>query len=402
MPKLRISVLHALVIGALAAPLFGLAQDAVKPAIVHGPYLQNPTESSITIIWFTNKPCASWVEYGTGESLTSFPKFGSLISVARSGRHGLFEANTTRHEVTLSGLAAGKPYRYRVVSKEILQFAPYEVVYGDAVVSDIYPLHLLAPKKSGFRFQVYQDIHGDAQKLHDLFQLPGWDTSDLFFFNGDTLSSLDSEEAIFGGFLDFAAGRFAHSLPFVYVRGNHDTRGALARRLDEYFPPRNGRYYYSFDHGPVHFTVLDSGEDKPDDSPVYAGLADFDRYRQAQAEWLKEEIKAEAFTKAAFRVVIVHMPLYGGGKGTLAHGIDQVTKLWGPLLNEGGTDLAISGHYHRLYKYPPEPGKNAFPIVGAPQDALVRADVTADSIDLKIIDIKGNTLDSLTVLAKRK
>lgn len=396
------SIARLLIISALIAPLHAHLQNAAKPAIIHGPYLQNPTGNSVTVIWFTNEACTSWVEYGTGESLSTFPKFGSLVSVAKSGRHGLIDANTTRHEVKLGGLVPGKTYRYRVVSKEILQFAPYEVVYGDSVVSDIFQFRILDPKKSGFRFQVFQDIHGDALRLNGLLQQPGWETSDLLFFNGDTLSSLDNEEAIFNGFLDVASGRFARNLPFIYIRGNHDTRGAMARRLGEFFPPREGRYFYSFDHGPVHFIVLDSGEDKPDDSPVYAGLADFDRYREAQAEWLKSEIQTEAFKKAAFRVVLVHMPPFGGGKGTLAHGVDHLTRLWGPLLNEGGIDLAISGHYHRLFKFDPEPGKNAFPIIGGPQDAFIRADVTAVSIDLKVIDIKGNTLETLTVPSKKK
>jgi hypothetical protein len=47
---------------------------------------------------------------------------------------------------------------------------------------------------------------------------------------------------------------------------------------------------------------LDSGEDKPDTSPVYAGLADFDRYRREQAVWLKSHIQTKAFQEAAFRV----------------------------------------------------------------------------------------------------
>jgi predicted phosphodiesterase len=391
-----------LIIAALISPILGAFQNPVKPAIIHGPYLQNPTENSMTIIWFTNKPCTSWVEYGSGESLPTFPKFGSLISIAKSGRDGLIDANTTRHEVRLSGLLPSKTYRYRVVSKDILQFAPYEVVYGDTVVSDIFQFRILDPKKSAFRFQVFQDLHGDTAKLESLFQQPGWETSDLLFFNGDTLSSLDNENVIFNGFLDLAVGRFARNLPFIYIRGNHDTRGALARHLHEYFPPRNGRYYYAFDHGPVHFVILDSGEDKPDDSPVYAGLADFDRYREAQAEWLRQEIRTEAFTNAAFRIFLIHMPPYGGGKGTLAHGVDHLTKLWGPLLNEGGADLVLSGHYHRFFKIEPEAGKNDFPVIGAPPEAFVRADVTAASIDLKIIDIKGNTLDSRTITSKKK
>jgi len=402
MPDHRKFLTRALFIAFLAVPLLARFPAPEKPVLIHGPYLQNPTDHSVTVIWFTDKACTSWVEYGTGESLATFPKFGSLVSIAKSGRHGLIEANTTRHEVTLGGLVPGKSYRYRVVSKEILQFAPYEVVYGDTVVGDIHSFRILEPKKSGFRFQVFQDIHGDALRLNGLFRQPGWEISDLIFFNGDTLSALDSEETIFNGFLDFAVGRFAAGLPFIYVRGNHDTRGALARRLGEFFPPRDGRYYYSFDHGPVHFIILDSGEDKPDDSPVYAGLADFDRYREVQAEWLKQEIRTDAFKQAAFRIAVVHMPPYGGGKGTLAHGIGHLTKLWGPLLNEGGIDLAVCGHYHRLFKFSPEPGQNAFPVIGAPQDAFIRADVTAASIELKVIDIKGNTLESLNLTPKKK
>jgi len=41
---------------------------------------------------------------------------------------------------------------------------------------------------------------------------------------------------------------------------------------------------------------------------------------------------------------------------------------------------------------------------GAPQDAFIRADVKDSTIDLKVIDIKGNTLDSfrLPVRSKRQ
>lgn len=368
-----------------------------KLAIVHGPYLQNPGETSINVVWFTNKNCASWVEYGTGDSPGTFPKFGSLIQIAKSRSQGLIAVNTKRHAVTVEGLRPGKSYIYRVVSKEIVQFEPYEVIFGETVTSERHTFRTLEPKKPGFRFQIFQDVHGDPLLLNGLLQQPGWESNDLFFFNGDTLNALAAEEEIFNGFLDLAVSRFAADIPFVYVRGNHDTRGSLARQLDRYFPPREGKYYYSFDHGPVHFIIMDSGEDKPDDSPVYAGLVDFDGYRQEQAAWLRKEIQSDAFTKAPLRVAIFHMPPYSRG-----YGIEHLTKLWGPLLNEGCVDLVISGHHHRLYKFVPAEGKNAFPILGAPPDAFIRADSTASGIDLKIIDIKGNTLDSLSLPVRSK
>ena len=87
-------------------PLSGMDRDA-SPAITHGPYLQNPSSTGMTIIWFTNTKCVSHVEFGEG---------GSLDHVARASRHGLFDAYNTRHEVRLEGLEPEKSlHRYPVL-----------------------------------------------------------------------------------------------------------------------------------------------------------------------------------------------------------------------------------------------------------------------------------------------
>jgi hypothetical protein len=36
-------------------------------AITHGPYLQLPANTSMTIVWHTNRPCVSRVEYWAGD-----------------------------------------------------------------------------------------------------------------------------------------------------------------------------------------------------------------------------------------------------------------------------------------------------------------------------------------------
>jgi len=365
--------------------------------VTHGPYLQQPGPDSMTVVWFTNKNCFSWVEYGTGENFRTFPKWGSLPRTAVSSRHGLIQANTTRHVVTLSGLEPGRTYPYRVVSREILQFEPYEVIYGDTVVGGIHRFHTLDPKKTETSFHVFQDIHGDAELLSGMLDGISWDKAGLVFFNGDTLSHLESEEGIFNGFLDAGVHGFAREIPFVYVRGNHDTRGILARRLPDYFPPRNGRYYYALDDGPVHFIILDSGEDKPDDAPVYAGLADFDSYRERQAEWLRAEIESEAFREAAFRVVIFHIPPFGRG-----HGAQEVTRLWNPILEQGEVDLVICGHLHRFSRIDPEPGRHGFPIVVGPARGRVRGDVSGELLTLTVRDAEGKEMDRLLIKSRRR
>ncbi|MCX6561783.1 MAG: metallophosphoesterase family protein [Candidatus Aminicenantes bacterium] len=383
-----------LLVSALAIPSGARAQ-AAPPVIVHGPLLTNPAPNGMTIVWFTDKPCTSWVEYATGGNFRTFPSFGGLIQIARPGSHGLIDADTVRHEVRLAGLEPGKAYRYRVVSKSILAFQPYEVVYGPVTMSEIREFRTLDLKKAAFGFVVFQDLHNDAAKLAALAAKADPTAADLIFFNGDNVADAGKEEDVFADLFDPAARRFAGAVPIVMTRGNHETRGAMARRLESYFPTPSGRYFYAFTHGPVRFIILDSGEDKPDDSPVYAGLADFDRYRAAQAAWLKEEIQSPDFKNASFRVVFSHIPPYGKGYAS-----EQLTALWGPILNEGGVDLVISGHLHSLYRFEPAPGKNAFPVLGGPTDGVIKASASNSSVLLQVIDVNGVVKDELTVSAK--
>ncbi len=111
------------------------------------------------------------------------------------------------------------------------------------------------------------------------------------FFNGDILGHIEDEPQIIDHVLKPCSDLFAKEIPFIYVRGNHEARGKFARMLPNYLSTPKGSYYYAFDHGPVHFIVMDSGEDKDDTSVEYSGLADFDRYREEQRVWLRKEIR---------------------------------------------------------------------------------------------------------------
>lgn len=90
--------------------------------ITGGPYLQAPSPAGMTLVWTTSSKSTAKVEYG--------PSADALTSVAVSARHGLIDANTTLHRVTLRGLQPGTTYHYRVVSTEILEFRPYRVRFG--------------------------------------------------------------------------------------------------------------------------------------------------------------------------------------------------------------------------------------------------------------------------------
>lgn len=388
-PRFFLLVLAALGASSVA-PAAGQA-PAGKPAaapvtITHGPYLQNPAPDGVTIVWLTDKPCVSRVEYGTGEKLDR---------TAVSAHHGLVDAYTTTHAVTLNGLEPGTTYRYRVCSKEIVSFKPYKVVFAQTACSEPARFTTLEAGKREFSFVMVNDIHGKAGPLREKLDSVDWSGVDLAFLNGDSISHVETEKDVFAGFIDACVERFATKVPMVYVRGNHETRGLLARKLSGYLPPRDGRYYYAFSHGGVRFVVLDSGEDKADSADVYAGLVAFDPYRREQARWLAGEVASDAFRQAAWRIVVVHIPPWGGEDW---HGELHARKVWGPILNGAGVDLMLCGHMHKHIHVKPSPQANAMPILINSNDAVLRVDVGPAGLKLRVTtkrDKSAATLDKV-------
>jgi acid phosphatase type 7 len=380
MKRFCLSMSGLLVMAAAAA---AVAEDQLT--ITHGPCLQQPAATSMTVVWFTNRKSVSHVEYGTGETLGS---------TAISAHHGLIDANTTAHAVRLSGLTPGTTYRYRVVSREIIRFGAYEIVFGQTVMSEVCRFVTLDPARSSFSFLAVNDTHNRDRQLTAMLKGASWDGVDLVFLNGDMVSEVNSLDVLFRGFLDACVNAFAKTTPLVLVRGNHETRGVAARQLMEVFPTSSGRFYGSFDHGGIHFIVLDSGEDKPDSSKEYSGLVAFDPYRAEQAEWLKADTHAEASRKAAFRVALFHMPPYGGNNW---HGETQIRKLWGPILNESGVDLVICGHTHKFARLNPTKRANQYTLVIGATDTVIRGDVAGTKLSVTVTGANGTVLDTVSI-----
>lgn len=361
----------------------------VELAIVHGPCLQQPRDISMTVLWFTNHPCTSWVEYGTDEELSSR---------AMSAHHGLIDTNDTRHAVEISGLTPGKTYRYRVVSREIISEEAYRPVkYGKTVASETFSFTTCNAAKKDFSFWVTSDIHGSSDLLQSLFKATDWRGVDLVFLNGDMLSAMTQEREVFRGYFDVCVKTFAQTTPMVHVRGNHETRGPAARRLADYALTSEGRFYYSFNHGGVHFIVLDSGEDKLDSHKEYSGLAAFEPYVRTQTDWLARDLKAEASRTATYRVAVFHMPPSDDPEW---RGGIRVRELWEPLLNEGGVDLVLCGHTHATKHTAPTEGKNRFELLTGSNHAMIRADVTPKQLSVVVTEVDGRSSASVKIVPR--
>lgn len=349
------------------------------------PYLQNPTSTSMTVCWLTDAPSDTWVEYGTTPALGE-KAFASIDGLKTAGRI---------QTITLAGLAPATRYFYRVVSRRIDKHEAYRVDYGPTIGCEVRSFTTFATEPERVRFTVFNDIHNRTDLWRELNSRVADFHPDFAVLNGDIMGHIDDESALVRDILAPAGEIFRGSLPFFYVRGNHETRGAFARELIRYLKLPGDRYYFARSIGPVRLVVLDSGEDKEDSNPAYAGLADFDRYRDIQQAWLRQEIGSPEFRQATYRVVIHHMPPLPTPKWPGTH---DCYEKWAPLYAEGGVDLYIGGHTHRHAILPPSEEANrpyTVAIGGGPRPGeavviTVEADKTA--LALAMIDETGKTV----------
>lgn len=369
-----------------------LPEKVIDFAITVGPYLQTNFDNEMTVLWLTNKEAAGWVEYGEDANKLDQKAYGKT-------ELGLKSANSKLNAVTIKGLVPGKTYFYRVCSKEIKDFQPYKLTYGNTVSTPIENFVNADILKAEVSFLMLNDIHDRPQSIPLLINLDQKKNNDFIFFNGDIFDYQTDEQQIIDHLLKPCVDTFAKNTPFIYVRGNHETRGKFAREFPQYFKHVG---YAAFSLGPIRFVILDTGEDKEDAHPVYAGIVDFDHYRIEQAEWLEKEINTKAFKKAPFRVVLMHIPPRFSGD---AHGPLHCTALFDPLLNKGKVDLVLSGHTHKYIIHQPNKETNAYPIVigGGPKDGnrtLTKITANANELKVSMLDDQNREVGNYT--AKRK
>lgn len=324
------------------------------------PYLQEPSSAGVTVMWVTGVPCRSWVEYWTD---------GSEVRTARAMDEGIMQVGGI-HKVRLTGLEQGRRYFYRACSQEVLYYSAYYKALGDTVRTKTHSFRAWSDRDRAFTAVIFNDIHRRFATYDTLVRhIPS--DPDLVVFNGDCFNDLETGGQIVESLSRYGAAYGSEGVPAIYTKGNHELRGAASLVLWDYVARPGGRSYGAFSLGDTRFVVLDNGEDKPDDSPIYYGMNDFGAYRAVQAEFLRQEIASAEFRNAARRVLIHHIPIYGRAEGKY----NPCHPLWHPVLADAPFDIVLNGHQHN-YKYVPKGVEgNNFPVVIGggynPDDATV-------------------------------
>lgn len=360
-----------------------------KNTFLTSPYLQNPSPDAMTVMWITSENCHSWIEYGDN---------GVLTQRAESEQDGLVVANTRLNKIRLADLKPNTRYAYKVLSREILDFAPYKVTYGDTIQSKIYSFITPDTCQEHLSVLVLNDIHNQPSVVDKMLALNNGNEFDFVVLNGDIMNYVTGEAQIISNVIEPLTKNFASEKPFVYLRGNHETRGVFARNLFHYMD--NPGSYFSKLWGPAFFVFLDAGEDKADNHKEYSGLVAFDRYREKQAVWLESQLKSVAARNAEFRIVFMHIPHHYSGDG---HGTTHVRELFGPLLNKYNVDLLVSGHTHKYGVYKPDKGVHDFPVIigGGSKNGtrtLIKMDINTEMLNVSVLNESGDEVGNYKLI----
>ena len=343
-------------------------------------------KTGFTVMWTSSHKNLAYVEVapddGTPFELCTRPRFYNVVAGRRVA--------DTFHSVHITGLEPGKSYRYRIYAKVINDDSnAYGVDYGPArrvKFKGEATIRTLDRNAEKCRFFMANDIHLNDDRYKGVVKGVKSSDFDFFVMNGDMASYISEADTMLRHVFHVVPS-LTSSIPTVYTRGNHETRGRDAHLLPKFCPTSTGRPYYLLRQGPVAILVLDGGEDKPDSDLEYYETAVYDQFRREEAEWLKKVVESEECKSAKHRIVLMHMAPIGGKN--MWHGPKHAGECFFPILNNANITVMLSGHTHRYSYNKPEETGAEFPILVNSNSTALKANIDANGIKISVIDMTG-------------
>ncbi|MDR3108400.1 MAG: metallophosphoesterase [Planctomycetaceae bacterium] len=369
------------------------------------PVLQLPREDGITVVWAVSQPATGYVEYGDSADKLDRRADGELL--------GLNPYNERFLRIDINDLKPNTRYYYRTVTSSIDFETAYKIHRGEPVRGVVYSFLTPSSQKPEASFVSINDTHQNLIALQRITKRLSEIAADYTVWNGDLVNDPHSADQIVQYIMRPADTAFAAERPLLHVCGNHDLRGKWARNLVTALPawqhsdPRdrvNGRNF-AFRNGPLALIGLDTGEDKPDAQPVWAGLCHCESYRVQQRDWLTRVLERPEIKSAPHIAAFCHIPLFDSNPN--ANGGDvmekwaafqrQSGKLWGPLLNEYNVKLLVCGHTHRFRFDPATEDRKWNQLVGGgPQEkdpiTIIHGKANADKLEVSIENVTNGEI----------
>ena len=232
--------------------LFFVAISLHGAQIIRGPYLENVTQTSLTLRWQTSQAVASWLEYGPA------PRCNQIMTLTPAAYN---------HKTVLYGLVPNQNYCYHLYVENADKTGVQEPVSGTFHT-------LFSPERKIVNFLVLGNTGSDSSQEADgvarqaIARLAGTEKADFILHTGNLTHSGLNEDADAEFFKPFQA--LLQNTPlFITLGPNEYGPDRKDRDSKDFLRTNYTRYhdmtwsnatpkYYSFDTANARFIVLDS------------------------------------------------------------------------------------------------------------------------------------------------
>lgn len=288
-------------------------------------------EDNYQIIFSTNSEATAWVEIGGENYYDTY--------------NGSTKKYTKIHKIEVPMNALDTAKKYTVHTQRSIYCGPFGGFLGRdiSLSTNFKPVDT----SDGIQYLSFSDIHMNdwqAEKTASFVE-----NYDFLVLIGDLISDVETfDDANFNNKVAYSITK--GEVPVVYARGNHDVKGVYAEELDKFVGSKDGRFYFNFYFDNVYGVVLDIGEDHNDDWWEFYGTAHYEEYRNAQVEFLNEEIAKKDYDNFEYHLVACHIPIAFVNS---RHDHTQIKAELTNLLNQMDIDMFICGHQHQLMIFEP-------------------------------------------------
>lgn len=224
-----------------------------------GPYLNSATQTSMALLWETDRPARGTVSYGVGQDLSNTVELDDLSRI---------------QETVLTGLEPNTMYHYRVEAVD---------ESGRAIDSGLLTFQTAVREDQPFVFGIIGDTEARPH-VNDRVAKMLWEQRPHFVINCGDLTDGGKRDRKFQWTHEYFLGmNQLHSrIPVFPVAGNGEGDLYWYNRY-HVLPEPEG--YYSFRYGNAEFFMLDSNRSRAEFSP--GGV---------QYEWLKAKLRESTAT----------------------------------------------------------------------------------------------------------
>ncbi len=375
-----------------------LSASTAKAEFRVQPYLQNPAEDAMTVIWFGDDAAAGTIAVDGVGVFTSSPVLAEELAYHEYEVPLLPEGDPGApylHRIRIEGLQSGTSYDYRVTQGGVSFEAGFRTTptADQAIRFLVYADSETEPESTG-RTQRWAEPYGDVYRRYIADQTVGYAENirvmksrqpDLVAIAGDLVEAGGAQRD-WDEFWRHNAGQLndlAGWAPLLPAVGNHESMGldggwydaeasraALAKYRTYFETPDNGSSkqqhqdrYYRVDYGPITLITIDASNGLPDGSSQdtnfdLAGEGETDFFGQpgeapdfnpgsAQYQWLEAQL-ADAKVNSRFTFVQFHHAPYSVGPHGFTTEYDGHSgvpaRVLTPLFAQYGVDAVFSGH----------------------------------------------------------